>query len=48
MLNLMKMFISSVVDWKYLFWAGLLQKIKLASLSWNVVLRLIQKGIIQR
>ena len=34
-------FCFSVFDLKYLFWINLVQKIKIASLSWNVVLRLI-------
>ena len=31
-----------VFDWKYLFWANLVQKVKLISLSWNLVSRLIR------
>ena len=34
-------FILSALDWKYLFWANLDQKIKIVSLSGNLVLRLI-------
>ena len=33
---------SSVFDWKYPFWAKLVQILKIISLSWNVVTRLIQ------
>ena len=32
----------SLFDWKYLFWANLIQKLKIKSLSWNFVSRLIQ------
>ena len=32
----------SVFDWKYLFWVNLVQKLKIISLSWNFVPRLIQ------
>ena len=31
----------SVFDWKYPLWANLIQKIKIVSLSWNLVPRLI-------
>ena len=34
-------FIFSDLDWKYFFWANLVQKIKIATLSWNMVPRLI-------
>ena len=34
--------VCSVFDWKYLFWVNLVQKLKNVSLSWNLVLRLIQ------
>ena len=36
-----------VFDWKYLFWANLVQKVKLISLSWNLVPRLIRIWWIQ-
>ena len=42
MLNLMVMFTFSVFDLKYSFWAKLAQKIKIVSLSRNLVLRLIR------
>ena len=32
----------SVFNWKYLFWVNLVQKLKIISLSWNFVPRLIQ------
>ena len=32
----------SLFDWKYLFWVNLIQKLKIISLSWNFVPRLIQ------
>ena len=32
----------SVFDWKYIFWVNLVQKLKIISLSWNFVTRLIQ------
>ena len=32
----------SLFDWKYLFWVNLIQKLKIKSLSWNFVSRLIQ------
>ena len=38
----MVMFTFSVFDRKYLFWADLVQKIKIVNLSWNFVFRLIQ------
>ena len=34
--------VCSVFDWKYPFWVNLVQKLKNVSLSWNLVLRLIQ------
>ena len=34
--------VCSVFDWKYLFWVNLLQKLKIISLSWNFVPRLIR------
>ena len=37
----MVMLIFSVWDWKYPFWAHLVLKITIFSLSWNLVLRLI-------
>ena len=36
------MFTFFVFDWKYPFWANLVQKIKIISLSWNLVPRLIR------
>ena len=42
MWNSMALFIFSVLDRKHPFWANLVQKIKVVSLSWNVVPRLIQ------
>ena len=33
----------SVFDWKYIFWVNLVKKLKIISLSWNFVPRLIQK-----
>ena len=35
-------FIFSYLDWKYPFYANLVQKVKIVSLSWNLVARLIQ------
>ena len=32
----------SALDWKYPFWANLVQKIKIVSLSWNLVPKLIR------
>ena len=40
--NSMVMFILSVFDWKYPFWANLVQKVKIISWSWNLVARLIR------
>ena len=37
----------SILDQKYRFWANLVQNIKIASLSWNFVLRLIWIWTIQ-
>ena len=42
MQNSIAMFIPSVLDRKYPFWANLVQKIKVVSLRWNLVPRLIQ------
>ena len=42
MQNSMVMFIFSVFDWKYPFWANLAQKVKIISWSWNFVPRLIR------
>ena len=47
MQNSMVMFILSVFDWKYPFWANLVQKVKLICLSWNLVPRLIRIWWIQ-
>ena len=41
MQNSMVVFTFSVLDWKYPFWANLVQKIKIVSLSWNLRIRLI-------
>ena len=40
--NSMVMFTFSVVDWECPFWASLVQKIKIVSLSWNLVPKLIE------
>ena len=37
----MVVFIFSDLEWKYPFWGNLIQKIKIVSLSWNSVPRLI-------
>ena len=34
--------VCSIFNWKYLFWVNLVQKLKIISLSWNFVPRLIQ------
>ena len=47
MQNSMVMFILSVFDWKYPFWANLVQKVKIISWSWNLVARLIRIWRIQ-
>ena len=47
MQNSMAMFIFFVFDRKYLFWANLVQKVKIISWSWNLVARLIRICIIQ-
>ena len=36
-----------VLDRKYTFWVNLIQKIKIASLNWNLVPRLVRKSWIQ-
>ena len=41
MQNSMMMFIFSVFDYKYPFWAHLFQKVKIISWSWNLGARLI-------
>ena len=41
MQNLMVMLAFSAFDQKYCFWANLVQKIKIVTLNWNLVLRLI-------
>ena len=41
MQNSMVRFIQSVLDSKYTFWANLIQKVDIVSLSKNLVLRLI-------
>ena len=38
----------SVFHWKYLFWVNLTQKLKIISLNWNFVPRIIQIWIILR
>ena len=40
-------FFFFVWGWKYPFWTNLIQKIKVISLSWNLILRLIQIWRIQ-
>ena len=47
MQNSMVMFIFFVFDWKYPFWANLVQKVKIISWSWNLVARLIRIWRIQ-
>ena len=42
MQNAMVIFTFSVFDRKYPFWANLVQKVKIISLSWNLVPRLIR------
>ena len=42
MQNPMVMFILSFLYWKYPFWANLVKKIRIVSLSWNLVLWLIR------
>ena len=41
MQNSMAMFIFYILDRKYSFWKNLVQKVEIASLSWNLVARLI-------
>ena len=47
MQNSMVMFKFFVFDWKYPFWANLIQKVKIISWSLNLVARLIRICIIQ-
>ena len=47
MQNSVALFNLSLFDQKHPFWANLVQKIKLVSLSWNLVARLIWKCRIQ-
>ena len=47
MQNSMVVFTFAALDQKYLFGANLVQKIKIASLSWNLLPRLIQIRRIQ-
>ena len=47
MQNSMALFIVSVLDRKHPFWANMVQKIKIVSLSWNLVPRLIRIWRIQ-
>ena len=42
MQNSMAMFIFYILDRKYSFWKNLVQKVEIASLSWNLVARLIR------
>ena len=42
MQNSMVMFTFSVFDQEYAFWANLVQKIKIVSSGWNLILKLIQ------
>ena len=34
--------VCSIFDWKYLFWVNLVQKLKIISLTWKFVTRIIQ------
>ena len=45
--NSVVIFTFSVFDWKYPFWANLVQKVKTVSLSWNFVPTLIRISRIQ-
>ena len=47
MQNSIVMFTFSVFDWKYPFWANLVQKVKIISWSWNLVPTLIRTCRIQ-
>ena len=40
--NSMVVFTFSVLEWEYHFWENLVQKVKIVSLSWNLLLILIQ------
>ena len=42
--NSMILFVFSILGWKCLSWANLVQKIKIIILGWNLVLRLIRKS----
>ena len=42
MQNSMVVFNFSVLEWKHPFWANLVEKIKIVSLSWNLVPRLVR------
>ena len=42
MQNSMILFTFFVFEWKYPFWANLVQKVKIISWSWNLVARLIR------
>ena len=42
MQNSLVMFTFSAFDWNYPFWAYLVQKFKIFSLSWNLIARLIR------
>ena len=43
----MTLFTFSILEWKHPFWANLVQKIKIVSLSWNLVPTLIRISRIQ-
>ena len=47
MQNSIVLFIFFVLGWEYVFWANLVEKIKIVNLSSNLVLRLIRKSRIQ-
>ena len=47
MQNSMALITFSVLEWKHLFRANLVQKVKSVSLSWNLVARLIRRCRIQ-
>ena len=46
MQNSMALFTFSVSDRKHRFWGNLVQKVKIVSLSWNLVLRLIPSSMV--
>ena len=47
MQNSMMLFIFLVFQWKYPFWANLVQKIKIVTLTWNLAPRLFRSCRIQ-